>query len=259
MKKTGALEHADQQQVAALVVGRDLGSRARPRARRASPGRSGSRRPPPRAPSGSRAAPPSRPAPRREPGTGDDFCARVRRGATPRVQTAGILASTNTSCTFLRRPASLSPGRQLRTLRPASSDSIVHGPQRTRPSSATGSARARRGQYSRTAVRPWPRSMRPEPPAERRAGRSSLTAAARRGAAGSARRPGWSGAAAAAAPRGSRPRRVLGVRAVAPELQSPRRGSRPRSPRRQSVSNGRTTPSSRFGLMPFALPLATSR
>ena len=50
----------------------------------------------------------------------------------------GILASTNTSWIFLVRPASRSPARHPRTLRPRSRAEMRHGPQRTSPSSATG-------------------------------------------------------------------------------------------------------------------------
>src|SRR5206468_11524035 len=96
------------------------------------------------------------------PGTATTSRPRTTRGHASRSD-RGILASTNTSWIFFRRPASRSPGRQLRTLRPGSSDSIRHGPQRTLWSSAIGVCSSQTRSYSRTAVSPLPRSSRLEP------------------------------------------------------------------------------------------------
>jgi hypothetical protein len=71
------------------------------------------------------------------PGTRDSSH-RSTRVATPSRSERGILASTNTSWIFLRRPASLSPGLQPRTLRPGARTRSSRSPSEPFPSSATG-------------------------------------------------------------------------------------------------------------------------
>src|SRR2546430_4703863 len=90
------------------------------------------------------------------PGTAITSSPRTTRGHASRSD-RGILASTNTSWIFLRRPASRSPARHPRTLRPGSSDSIRHRPQWTCPSSETGVASIQIWSYSRMRTRPPPR------------------------------------------------------------------------------------------------------
>src|SRR5436190_2573361 len=255
-EEDGALEDADQEQVAALVVGGDLRAElGDPRAQRllvdedladralelglahsslvaVIPGAS------------------------TRPGTATTSRPRTTRGHASRSD-RGILASTNTSWTFLRRPASRSPGRQLLTLRPGSADSILHGPQRTAPSSATGVCSSQTRSYSRTAVRPPPRSSRFEPV---RSARSSSSLEGRRSA---ARRrfcwaAGWSRSRSGRISSRIRPRLV-------PGLVESLRYSRPSARQyasvswRQRGSSGRTIPSSRFGLIAFVVPAETRR
>src|SRR5207302_3767594 len=162
-EEDGPLEHADQEQVAAGVVGRDLLPELGDASAQAllldqhlvdgalerALGHASSRTA--RTPGASTS-----------PGTATTSSPRTTRGHASRSD-RGILASTNTSWIFLRRPASRSPARHARTLRPASSDSIVHGPQRTGPSSSTGASSSQRRSYSRTASTPPPRSRRFEP------------------------------------------------------------------------------------------------
>ena len=128
-EEDGALEHADEQEVAPVVVGRDL------RAERGHPcahvvlvdedlpdARSTSSLMHPSAPARRpRIRAPRRFRARRRPRH------RARRPATRRARALGTFASTSRSCTFLRRPARRSPGRRARTSRPSSSDESVHG------------------------------------------------------------------------------------------------------------------------------------
>ena len=152
----GALEHADQQQVAALVVGRDLGSElGDPRPQRVL-ARSGSRRRPrgrvtsPRPPGSPARRPPSR-APRRSPGTATTSPPRRRRAASRRAPPAAPSrprADPAPSCAGLRAgPPAGARGRRARRGRVSSR----HGPHVTAPSSRSVS-------YSRTARTPPPRS-----------------------------------------------------------------------------------------------------
>ena len=260
----GALQDADEEQVAALVVGRDLGARARRCGSAARPPRSGSRRRPAVDVVASRVLPrrasprpPSR-APRRSPGTATTSSPRTTIGQ-PSRSARGTLASTRRSCTFLRLPASRSPGRRDRTTRPSRSVESRHGPQSTAPSSRSVS-------YSRTARMPAPRSAASSRPGDERSstqrrlerrgsrGRSSASASRLRfGAAGRARRR--SGRISSRI----RPRFVSRVRRVDRVRQAVLARSRPRSPRARAASSGRTTPSSRRALIPRVEPLATSR
>src|SRR5215212_3009845 len=155
-----ALEHADQQQVAPRVVGRDLAAELRdavlqpvvvdqylldpalelglahdPSLRAWMPGAS------------------------TRPGTATTSSPRTTSGHASRWE-RGIFASTNTSWIFLLRPASRSPGRHPRTLRPFSSEAMRQAPQSTSPSSATGERSSQTRSYSRTTATPPPRSSR---------------------------------------------------------------------------------------------------
>ena len=65
------------------------------------------------------------------PGTATTSSPRTTSGQPSRSE-RGILASTNTSWIFFVRPASRSPGRHPRTIRPGSSDRISHPPSRPR-------------------------------------------------------------------------------------------------------------------------------
>ena len=125
-EEDGALEDADEQQVAALVVGRDLLAELRDAARAAA---SSSIRTSPTPRSSSvcaHAHASSLPAASTIPGTATTSSPRTTSGHASRSD-RGILASTNTSWIFLLRPASRSPGRQPRTLRPASVGFDRHG------------------------------------------------------------------------------------------------------------------------------------
>src|SRR5256714_2016108 len=168
----GPLEHPDQQQVAAGVVGGDLIAELRdavPQALLADQHLGD------RALEGALRQSSSliarTPGASTRPGTATTSSPRTTRGHASRSD-RGILASTNTSWIFLRRPASRSPARHARTLRPGSSDSIVHRPQRTWPSSETGVDSIQSWSYSRTRTRPLPRSSRLEPAAESRSSAS---------------------------------------------------------------------------------------
>src|SRR6266542_4922411 len=96
------------------------------------------------------------------PGTATTSSPRTTSGHASRSD-LGIFASTNTSWIFFLRPASRSPGRHPRTISPFSSAEMRHGPQRTSPSSLRGVRSIQMVSYSRTAVRPPPRSTRAEP------------------------------------------------------------------------------------------------
>src|SRR5205823_14699596 len=85
------------------------------------------------------------------PGTATTSSPRTTSGHVSRSE-RGILASTNTSWIFFDRPASRSPARQVRTLRPGSSDSMVHSPHRTGRASETGARSTQTLSYSRTTV-----------------------------------------------------------------------------------------------------------
>ena len=239
-EEDGALEHADQQQVAALVVGRDLGAElGHARGERLPVDQDLADRALELGLAHARSA--FTPGASTRPGTATTSRPRTTRGHASRSD-RGILASTNTSWTFLRRPASLSPGRQLRTLRPASSDSIVHGPQRTRPSSATGVCSSQTRSYSRTAVRPWPRSI-----AARALGRGEQQVEPRRPLLGETQQVLLGARVETPQQRqqllADQAAARVRVRAVAAGTRAPRRGSRPRSPRaRASAAAGRPRP-----------------
>src|SRR5581483_9031160 len=149
-EEDGAFEHADQEQIAAFVVGGDLGAElgdSRPqrvlldqdladRALELGVHHAGVTR--------TRAS-------STIPGTATTSPPRATTGH-PSRSARGTFASTKTSWSFFRRPARRSPGRRPRTTRPGSSLSISHGPQRTAPRSSETSP------YSRTALIPPPRS-----------------------------------------------------------------------------------------------------
>src|SRR5207249_8706706 len=168
-----ALEHADEQQVAAFVVDRDLlaelGDAAlQPllvdqdlRDRVLELGRAHKAR----SDSTSGCA--------TSPGTAITSSPRTTSGQASRSD-LGTFASTNTSWIFRLRPARRSPGRQPRTLSPARSDSMRHSPHSTRPRRSTGPRSSQSRSYSRTACTPPPRSTRREPAS---ASRSSASAA----------------------------------------------------------------------------------
>ena len=112
-----------------------------------------------------RAAPLDAAACRRCPGTATTSSPRTTSGHASRSE-RGIFASTNTSCTFLRRPASRSPARQPRTWSPASSDSDRPRAPPHRAVEPTGPGSSQSRSYSRTACTPPPRSTRFEPAGE---------------------------------------------------------------------------------------------
>ncbi len=150
---------------------------------------------------------------------------RRRRAATTSRSALGTFESTKRSCTFLRRPASLSPGRRVRTTRPSQSLSMCHGPKVTRPSRRSVS-------YSRTARTPWPRSAWLVPARE-----PSSSTSVRSSARGSrAPRP--------RAPGGCRPRRGAGD------------GGEEGSPRGSALASNRgsTSPHGRRGLAHGSTP-----
>src|SRR5918999_1099919 len=93
------------------------------------------------------------------PGTHTTSSPRTTSGQASRSE-RGTFASTNTSWIFFERPASRSPGRQARTLRPGRSDWISQPPQRTSPASATGALSSQTRSSSRTTTWPRPRSRR---------------------------------------------------------------------------------------------------
>jgi hypothetical protein len=167
------------------------------------------------------------------------------------------LASTNTSWIFFDLPASRSPARQARTLRPGSFEAMRHSPQRTSPSSETGVVSSQTRSYSRTAVRPAPRSSRRDPAVD-----ASNSSSAEGSPAASRSR--LRSAAGCSSRRRGRISFLISPRFVS-LLDSSFRNSSPSTRQyssvsaRQTVRSGRTTPSSRRGLIPFATPLATSR
>ena len=169
----------------------------------------------------------------------------------------GTLASTNTSWIFFDRPASRSPGRQPRTIRPGSSERMRQPPQldlaaRARPGRCSSQSRS----CSRTAWTPPPRSTRREP-----AGASSSSASA-----GGSVAPRLEAAQDVLA-RGrvdpleqrqdlvaDQPAHGAGVRRVDAGRRRPRSRQKASVSSRQSGSSGRTTPSSRRALIPLRVP-----
>src|SRR5262245_11830482 len=149
-EEDGALEHADEQQIPAGVVLRDLLAELDDAAaqgvlvdqNRAAAGLE------------LRLAHPAllalTPGASTIPGTASTSSPRTTSGHASRSE-RGTFASTKTSCSFLRLPASRSPGRQPRTCRPGRRDSITQSPQRTLPRSATGPRSTQSRSYSRTA------------------------------------------------------------------------------------------------------------
>src|SRR5918992_3777002 len=193
----GALEHADQEQVATGVVGGDLlaqlgdpvlqrdlvdedaldgGQQLGLAHARSSTGKAGasalcaSVEPTALAHASSRVA--RTPSCSTIPGTQTTSSPRTTRGQASRSE-RGTFASTNTSWIFFERPASRSPGRQARTLRPGRSDWISQPPQRTSPVSATGALSSQTRSSSRTTTRPAPRSRRFVPTGSARSSASS--------------------------------------------------------------------------------------
>ena len=177
---------------------------------------------------------------------------RRRRAATRLALLLGTFASTKRSCTFLRRPASRSPGRRVRTTSSGTSDLEPPGAE------VAPGPRAARVSYSRTRADTRAEVGRLRPCAEEsssasvrssalgRRGRSSASASRFRSAPGCRRRS--SGRISSRI----RPRFVSG-------LEESARKARPCSRQyasvssRQSESSGRTTPSSRAGLDSLAV------
>ena len=178
---------------------------------------------------------------------------RARRAASPRARSAG-------SSRRRTRPGSSSSGRRAGRpaasrvrLGPGSSDAMRQRPQRTSPSSSTGPRSSQRRSCSRTACTPPPRSTRFEPTrrVEQLRERGRQRARARRARAGcSARAAGWICSSSGRISSRIRPRTVSG-------FEESTRNASPRSRQyasvssRQSGSSGRTTPSSRRGLIPL--------
>ena len=177
---------------------------------------------------------------------------RARRPASRRARARGTFASTKTSCTFLRRPARRSPGRRARTSSPGSvATRSSTGPTRTGPCSSETRS------YSRTARMPPPRSAAFVPSRSASSSSSVSSSVARQARRARRRARGGSRSARRVEPSEQRDdlRRGSG-RAACPGSTSRRgtrarpRGSTPRSPRARAASSGRTTPSSRRGLIP---------
>ena len=256
MKKTAPLSTPTSSSSRARVVGRDLARRARGSAPGARPRRSGPRRRRARARSCvTRPAPPRRPARRRSRAPRRPR-RRARRAASLRGRSAG-------SSRRRTRPGSSSSGRRAgrpgaTRVRsgPGSSERMRHAPQRTSPSSSTGLRSSQRRSCSRTACTPPPRSTRFEPTGESSSSASaggSVRALLERAQDVLRARP--DGCCSSSGRISSRisPRTVSG--------STSRRGTRSSRSRqyasvssRQSGSSGRTTPSSRRGLMPLRLP-----
>ena len=240
MKKTAPLSTPDQQQVAALVVGRDLGpelGHAR-----------GERLPVDQDLADRRLE--LRLAPRalrRHAGRLDESQGRRRRRA--RVRRGPRLAF---------RPRDLGVDEHVLHLLAAPGEPVARSPASylkacelgfDRPRAPAHPALERDGvcssqtrSYSRTAVRPWPRSMRPRAARPAASSRSSLD-----GRCSASRSRFCSAPGVEAAQQRQqllariRPARACRRSSCHAERQSLRHGSRPRSPRAQSVSNGRTT------------------
>ena len=199
---------------------------------------------------------PSR-APRRSPAPRPPRSPATTSGQSSR-SALGTFASTNRSCTFLRRPASRSPGRRARTSSPGRSRLDRPGPPLARlPSSrsvlvladgadaAAEVGRLRPPRGSRAARRACARACAGASAARRRARGATCAPAGRaaRAAAGSRRGSGRASCRGSRSPRGTR---------------SPRSSQYARVSSRQTPSSGRTTPSSRFALIRCGEPEATS-
>ena len=180
-----------------------------------------------------------------------------RRAARHRAPPRGTLASTKRSCTFFRRPARRSPGGAYARRGPARRSRGARGRSARSPRAAARRTRGRRGcrrrgpadfvpaveARSSTSVRSSARGSRGAPSASARRFRSAPGCRRRRSGRISSR---------------TRPRFV-------PAFDESTRNASPWSRQyasvssRQTVSSGRTTPSSRRGLMPFVLPDDTRR
>ena len=190
-------------------------------------------------------APPRRPGPRRRrararpgsralaftpgastrPGTATTSSPRTTSGHASRSE-RGTFASTNTSCTFLRRPASLIARAPASHVKPGELGlDRPRAPADLAVEARPGPARARARSYSRTAWTPPPRSTRFEP-----AGEASSSASA----GGSGRAPraarsrfssaaGWSRRRSGRISSRIRPRFVSGFERVVAERRGPRR------------------------------------
>src|SRR5207247_359195 len=84
------------------------------------------------------------------PGTAITSSPRTTSGQASR-SALGIFASTNTSWIFFLRPESRSPGLQPRTLSPSSAELMSHSPHAISPTRSTGPRSSQRRSYSRTA------------------------------------------------------------------------------------------------------------
>ena len=256
-EEDGALQHADQEQVAPGVVGgdllaqlgdpllqrvrldQDLGDAAFQFSLR-------SDAPPPPLLDDAREPRPPRP--------------RAPRAARPRARNGGSWRPRIRPESSCCGPASRSPALQPRTLSPSARDRITQPPQRTSPFRSTGPSSSQSWSYSRTAMRPPPRSTRLEP-AGKRAGRRAQAEASRAcparggcsrprvdaaGAAAEGSRRGWSRASC----RRSTSRR---------ETEAPRPRSTPSSvcaTRRAADARRRRAATA---AMPVALPRDTRR
>ena len=130
-----------------------------------------------------------------------------------------------------------------------------HGPQRTSPSSATGERSSQRRSYSRTACTPPPRSTRFEPTGD---ASSSASAGGSVSRSSSARRrfssaAGWMRRSSGRISSRIRPRTVSRFDESSRNGEAVVARSSARVSSRQTQSSGRTTPSSRFALMPFGV------
>src|SRR4029079_5575036 len=239
-----ALEDAHEQQVASLVVGRDLGAELIDAGAQdvlvdqdLADVRVDGRHPCPRS---ARTAP-SQPGASSRPTTATTAPSAVATSGQASRSSLGTLASTSTSGTLRERPARRSPGRRDRTTRPARSVSSLHGPQLTTPSSRSVS-------YARTARTPPPRSAARVPSREESSSTSDASSArGRRGrslasASRLARARGSSSSRRASSRSRIRPRFVSAfVASTRHERPLTRQYASVSS--RQTPSSGRTTPS----------------
>ena len=246
-----ALEDADEQQIAALVVRRDLGAELDDAAPQGLPSISTSPTPRaelgPRVPRADGALPAGRLA---RPGT--VTTSSSAHDERPVVALArGTFASTSTSCTFCERPASRSPGRRARTTSPRHGR-ISSAPRRPtrrcplepqhvvlahRPDAAAeiGAARSGRRGASSTSEASSARGSRGRSSREREEVRSARADRARRAAA----------RAAHGSARASSSAFVESIRHASPLSRQYASVSS-----RQTASSGRTTPSARRGADP---------